>query len=361
MTGTRSTKTPEALIEKINTMPHQQFLNTFLYPAAGNTSANAPASFRTPHNVTLSVLPSTSLTATDLKQCFDLIAESSQKDYMCSVLGWSPVKKRKEMRLPDLKYLLVRKQPLPKSGMINGKKIPNHSGGVVDILDPVPDADAPGGLKDGASTVQPCRCTKEGCKEWREQIAAANGGPVVAFLSFMPCVENDVSCLYIYEIHLAHELRNSGFGKFLMDLVGETARALGVEKTMLTVFLRNKGARRFYEREGYTVVEEVEGGVKRRNSKGKLEEAGYLILGKDVKGGKSIEEVLKKIEEAKDDAEKENEAEKEGEKSETEKKTDESEDAAPNDLTDAMEKAKDLIEGFSEKGNDSRRKRRRVS
>ena len=83
--------------------------------------------------------------------------------------------------------------------------------------------------------------------------------PVIGFLSFMPTYEDEVSCCYIYEIHLVPELRGSGLGRHLVGMVEAVARNVGAEKVMLTCFVRNRGARAFYEQLGFEVEEVIEG------------------------------------------------------------------------------------------------------
>jgi hypothetical protein len=56
----------------------------------------------------ISFLKAGRLTDKDLQACFELIAETSQRDYESSSLGWHPAKKRKEMRSPELRYILVK-------------------------------------------------------------------------------------------------------------------------------------------------------------------------------------------------------------------------------------------------------------
>jgi len=58
-------------------------------------------------NVTLEG-PST-LSQTELDACFHLIETTSAEDYKKSKAGWKPRSKRKEMKLLDLKYLLVKR------------------------------------------------------------------------------------------------------------------------------------------------------------------------------------------------------------------------------------------------------------
>ncbi|MCJ1294009.1 hypothetical protein MMC34_005566 [Xylographa carneopallida] len=107
-------------------------------------------------------------------------------------MGWHPQKKRKEMRLPDLRYFLVKRTP---------------------------------------------------------------ESPPEGFLSFMLTYEDGKEVIYVYEVHLAETLRKGGLGKLLVGLVEEVGCKVGVEKAMLTVFVANEGARSFYERLGYDVDE----------------------------------------------------------------------------------------------------------
>jgi N-alpha-acetyltransferase 40 len=44
----------------------------------------------------------------DLRACFDLIDETSGQDYRNSAQGWHPSRKMKEMRLKDLRYIVVK-------------------------------------------------------------------------------------------------------------------------------------------------------------------------------------------------------------------------------------------------------------
>ena len=116
-------------------------------------------------------------------------------------------------------------------------------------------------------------------------IKPSEDGPIQGFLSFMPTHEDSISCLYIYEIHLAPELRGSGLGSHLIKMVEGVAGRVGVEKVMLTCFVRNRGARRFYEKLGYSVEEVIEGRKLRGAKKtDEVDESGYLIMGKAVQG-----------------------------------------------------------------------------
>ncbi|MCJ1312761.1 hypothetical protein MMC25_006437 [Agyrium rufum] len=132
----------------------------------------------------------TTIKKPDLDACFDLIAQSSKEDYTASSVRWSPSKKRKEMRLPDLRYVLVKK---------------DHN------LKPE------------------------------------------AFLSFMLTYEDGHEVIYCYEIHLMSSLQRTGLGKHLMGVMEDAGRRVGVEKAMLTVFISNQNAIAFYNHLGYGV------------------------------------------------------------------------------------------------------------
>ena len=76
---------------------------------------------------------------------------------------------------------------------------------------------------------------------------------VLGFLSFM--VDHDsspsVPVLYIYEIHLAESLRGLGLGNHLIQVTERLASNIGLDKVMLTCFLCNKKAYRYYTDRGF--------------------------------------------------------------------------------------------------------------
>lgn len=131
----------------------------------------------------------------ELSSAFQLIASSSADHYKHSSIGWHPIRKRREMRQEEMKYLFV--------------------------------------------TIAPEFPT------------------VLGFLSFMlthdstPCVP----VLYIYEIHVDINHRELGMGGRFMAIAEDIARKAGVEKVMLTCFLYNVRARKFYAKMGYVVDE----------------------------------------------------------------------------------------------------------
>lgn len=151
--------------------------------------------------------------------------DTSSADYKASAAGWHAANKRREMRLLDLRYVLL-------------------------------------GL--GKQDVGLC-------------------GEVYGFCSFMLTWEDGIEVIYCYEIHLDERLRGRGWGKRLMGLLEEVGRRAEVEKAMLTVFRRNEAAVRFYEGLGYEVDEFSPRPKKLRS--GVVKEVDYSIMSKSLGGG----------------------------------------------------------------------------
>ncbi|MCJ1482967.1 hypothetical protein MMC06_003133 [Schaereria dolodes] len=153
----------------------------------------------------------------DLMACFDLLVATSASAYATSSIGWSPASKRKEMRLPDLRYLLVK----------------------------------------SVETAQ-----------------------VQGFLSFMLTYEDGHETVYCYEIHLESALQGLGLGRHLIGIMEEIGRSVGVEKAMLTVFLKNEAALRFYE--GLEYVEDGYSPRVRKLRNNVVKKPDYIILSKPL-------------------------------------------------------------------------------
>lgn len=124
----------------------------------------------------------------DLKACLDLLQDTSFADYKNSSTGWSRAQKRKELRLPDLRYVLLRQS---QDGLISG------------------------------------------------------------FMSFMLTFEDGYEVVYLYEIHLRPELQGLGVGKEMIATLESAGKYAEVNKAMLTVFKANEKALHFYEKLGY--------------------------------------------------------------------------------------------------------------
>lgn len=165
----------------------------------------------------------------DFERCFRLVERTSSATYRASSGGWSAVKKRKEMELLDIRYLLLK------------------------------------------SVEHNCRT-----------------GSVKGFLSFMITIEDEHEVCYVYELHLRKEMQGRGVGKWMMKQVEKIGRRAGMEKTMLTVFRSNEGARKFYEGLGYG-VDDFSPGPKRLRG-GRVMEPEYLILSKGLGDDANCEE-----------------------------------------------------------------------
>ena len=218
-----------ARIEAANRLSDADFQSTY-FPAESPlrifSSKNADKKY------CLSMYSVASIPTTALKACFSLVEETSREAYKASQNGWKPRAKWREMREPDMKYVLVY------------RKDDNQSSD--EQMDP--DANRPDHAFCG-------------------------------FLSFQLSVEAPVEVLYIYEIHLVESARGIGLGHQLMQLVEEIARHVGVAKTMLTVYTSNIPARSFYERLGYC-VDDIS--PRDRELRGVVRPASYAILSKNV-------------------------------------------------------------------------------
>lgn len=155
-----------------------------------------------------------------LEACLDLIEQTSADDYRNSEAGWSRAKKKKEMKLPDMKYITLNDES------------PNHI--------------------------------------------------VAGFVSFMITYEDGFEVVYVYEIHLAPEWQAHGLGKSLIRAVESIGKNVGVEKIMLTVFKANRRAVEWYGKLGY--VEDEFSPEPRKLRNGTIKEPTYIILSKPLKG-----------------------------------------------------------------------------
>lgn len=242
----------------------------------GSVPPNPSKPSNLPRPPTLHLRTPSIISEPNLSACFDLIALTSASAYRASAVGWSPSKKRREMRLGDLKYLLLtwgttrtRSPATPAAVEVEvergvevemevGKRSGEPEGGG--------SMRARDGDGDGESHPEE--------EEEKEEIAG--------FCSFMLTHEDAHSVIYIYEIHLSPQARGQGLGKILMEVVEGVGRQVGVEKAMLTVFVENQAARRFYEEKlGYGLDKYSPRPRKLRS--GGLKEVGYVILSKGLR------------------------------------------------------------------------------
>ncbi|KAK9850927.1 hypothetical protein MYU51_011597 [Penicillium brevicompactum] len=201
------------LVERTNALSIEEFKSQY---APSDEKSNS-------EDTAVDIYSAATISTSDLEACLDLVEQTSGEAYSASSSGWSRPKKRKEMKLPDMKYLIVR----------------------------------------GTSADEP------------------SGREVSGFLSFMVTYEDGKEVVYCYEIHLSPRARGRGIGKMLMERMEGVGRAVGLEKSMLTVFKSNAVATRFYERLGYGVDEYSPGPRRLRN--GTVKDPDYLILSKGLK------------------------------------------------------------------------------
>ncbi|KAH7018375.1 acyl-CoA N-acyltransferase [Microdochium trichocladiopsis] len=172
---------------------------------------------KTSSSYSLSLKSAGNLSKTELQACFDLVEETSRADYEPSSIGWIPSRKKAEMKSPELKYILV---------------------------------------KDGEANL-------------------------CGFTSLMPTWEEGQPVVYCYEIHLKAELRGTGLAQQLIGYHEKVAANTSpIEKVMLTCFLSNKSALKFYGKLGFT-KDDISPGPRTLRG-GKIIEPDYVILSKEV-------------------------------------------------------------------------------
>lgn len=135
--------------------------------------------------------------------------------YKRSDIGWSAAKKKKEMKHPAMRYLVLRMRPGVGG---NGNEDPEEN-------------------------------EEQGWED--EDAEGEENGEVIGFLSFMVTEEEGEEVIYCYELHLGPESRGLGLGKRLMAVMEDFGRAVGLGKAMLTCFSENKDGVQFYRRNGY--------------------------------------------------------------------------------------------------------------
>ncbi|ORX55249.1 acyl-CoA N-acyltransferase [Piromyces finnis] len=102
---------------------------------------------------------------------------------------------------------------------------------------------------------------KKKIKEMKEKdahylVVTTDNKEIVGFLYFQFSTEMDMKdveypVFYIMEIQLVKKVRNLGIGKKLMDIGEQWSKLHKFQRLMLTVFLKNKDAYRFYEKLGF--------------------------------------------------------------------------------------------------------------
>lgn len=230
----------EKLVENANALPIEEFRSRFVdQDMLSYTSQQSGLDQKEAFDISL--VAADWLTPGEHNASFGLVEETSKPDYESSTFGWHPRRKRKEMLEPEMKYFFVRR-------------------------------------KDAKPNVERRKC----------------GDVDTSILGFLSCmVTHDsspsVPVLYIYEIHLAESLRGLGLGKHLMLLADNLAKNIGLEKVMLTCFLCNQKAHRFYTSHGFG--KDVCSPEDRR-TRNKIVPVDYVIMSKDVDGSTTKEDVV---------------------------------------------------------------------
>ncbi|KAL1965892.1 hypothetical protein VTN77DRAFT_5025 [Rasamsonia byssochlamydoides] len=222
-------------------------------PVDTNTTTDNEESY------TIDIHTAESIPEADFEACFALIELTSSKDYANSSIGWSPAKKRKEMRLPDMRYMLLRRSTPTATAEATETATSN-----------IKEDSSPNNNDEKTTSEQDL--TQKHQQEPKQ---------LSGFLSFMTTYEDAREVLYCYEIHLDPSTQGQGLGAQLMSLFEEIGQRIGLEKAMLTVFRANVAARKFYDRLGYE-VDEFSPQPKRLRD-GKVKEVDYLILSKKLR------------------------------------------------------------------------------
>ncbi|KAF3206020.1 hypothetical protein TWF192_000658 [Orbilia oligospora] len=182
-----------SLIVQTNSLTLEELKSRFLDPSLLTFATDTRNGTLQSYNVEL--FKSSTLPSEVFDNCFDLLEANMSAAYKATSRGWNPRKKKEEMKHPAMRYLVL--------------------------------------------TV----------------VESGDKSSFVGFLEFMITEEEGSEVIYTYELDILPDYQKLGLGKKLLDVAEEFGRRVGVEKAMLTVFDSNRGARRFYEREGYDLDE----------------------------------------------------------------------------------------------------------
>jgi len=173
-----------------------------------------------------------------LTSCFNLIEQTSSAAYKASSKGWSPADKKAEMRDKDMQYLLLLREAQAEFR---------------DCMHPVPPPPV---------------------------------HELQGFLSYMLTTDNGIPVIYVYEVHLQPTAQGQGLGKALMACVDAIGRHESMKKAMLTVFVSNVKAIKFYECLGYTKWDEESIPRTKKRLRSRVVEPerkpSYIIMAKDL-------------------------------------------------------------------------------
>ncbi|PIG81658.1 GNAT family acetyltransferase Nat4 [Aspergillus arachidicola] len=221
------------LVERTNKLSLSEFMKSYVSaedleyrgsPAKNTTVSESEQEL----HYSLDIYTAASIPDADFQACFKLIEETVW-------LGMVSEEKTKEMRLPDMRYLILRRGP-----KTNPENTDSAEGGI-----------------------------------------ASPTGQFLGFTSFMVTYEDGKEVVYCYEIHLSSAAQGLGLGSQLMMRLVNIGRRIGLEKVMLTVFRSNDKAVRFYYKLGFTEDEYSPPPRILRN--GMVKEPDYMILSKSLR------------------------------------------------------------------------------
>ncbi|KAL4878411.1 acyl-CoA N-acyltransferase [Aspergillus karnatakaensis] len=244
----KAKRKPLPLVERTNALSLEEFVTTYIPTSEIHfqTGGRAPQPQETGdlsadtanQTYTISVYSASTIPDKELDSCLNLIELTSSAAYKASSSGWSPTEKRKEMKLPDMKYMILRRDAeSPKSSGVTQNTSGDKSGDKV------------------------------------EEFAG--------FIEFMVTYEDGYEVLYCYEIHLTPEARGQRLGEELMGRFERIGQRIGLDKAMLTVFKSNSRAITFYKRVGFEEDENSPQPRKLRN--GAVKEVDYMIMSKSLR------------------------------------------------------------------------------
>ncbi|CAI6341532.1 unnamed protein product [Periconia digitata] len=175
---------------------------------------------------------SADLPEADLKACYNIVYETSYRDYARTSEGWRKNVKLDELQDPNMVFAILR------------------------AVDP------------------------------EEHFSPTVNTDILAFVSFKLDYDDppndERTVVYVFELHVGKAYRGKGIGRFLLWIAENMAREVGVYKTMLTVFRSNASAIRLYRKLFYVVDGSSPAeGLKLRNRVARRYK--YMIMSKNLR------------------------------------------------------------------------------
>lgn len=224
-----------------------------------------------------------------------------KNSYHHSELGWHPNKKKKEMKHPAMRYLLLFDRSITTNEQdededeeekksddmkdekgdkeaphdnnnddtlakvkisssdkdelrANGEQVEGSVSQTIHDIEDNSDTEDDQDWEDAStssSSSSPSSSTLLKSSRSKALTQSTTTSQIVGFLSFMITDEEGAEVIYTYELDIHPSYQKLGLGKRLMVIMEAFGDKVQVEKSMLTCFDSNVGARRFYEKIGY--------------------------------------------------------------------------------------------------------------